>query len=118
MSDDDDAGDYWSVEEEPEDEGNGGRNFMAALAEDEEEEQQPNKQPKLAHHQLAPPVTLAHNVALSRPAYVATDAVSDYNLGALMVLIYAHVTEGISTPVIFDGARQRLVTDNVTFDFS
>lgn len=95
-------------------------NFAHAFDDDEEDGEdgpQAAAEPLKRSRRMAP-MEPNHDVHLNRPEYVVTDAVSDYNLGSLMVLLYAHVTEGISTPVIFDGARQRLVTDSVTFDFS
>lgn len=48
-----------------------------------------------------------------RPGFEATENTSYYNLGALFVLLYAHVKEGVSVPALF-------TTDNVSnvkFDF-
>ena len=51
---------------------------------------------------------MQHNPQLFRPGYVVTDNVSYYNLVALMTLLHAHSTEGISIPVVFDKNDQSL----------
>lgn len=71
---------------------------------------------------VAPPPTPqvtsgAIDNTINRPSYIVTDAVSYYNQGALLVLLFAHVTEGISIPAIFDGAKQQMVTREVKFNF-
>lgn len=48
------------------------------------------------------------DIDVNRPEYVVTDSVAYYNQAALMTLLYAHVTEGISIPAIFDKDRQSM----------
>ena len=55
--------------------------------------------------------------SINRPSLTVIDSVSYYNLGALCVLIYGHVTEGIKTPSIFDKEKQTLVIKDPHFDF-
>jgi hypothetical protein len=57
------------------------------------------------------------DIDVNRPSLVVTDSVSYYNLGALCVLLYGHVTEGIKTPSIFDAENQTMVIKETIFDF-
>lgn len=55
------------------------------------------------------------NVDAIRPEHAVVDAVSYYNHLALLTLMYANVTQGISTPVIYDAKNQRMVTKEIQF---
>ena len=57
------------------------------------------------------------DASINRPSLTVIDSVSYYNLGALCVLLYGHVTEGIKTPSIFDKEKQTLVIKDPHFDF-
>lgn len=57
------------------------------------------------------------NVDTNRPSLTVTDSVSFYNLGALIVLLYGHVTEGIKVPSIFDKEKQSMVIKETEFNF-
>lgn len=48
------------------------------------------------------------DVTHQRPGYQIVDNVSYYNLGALVVLLYANVSEGISIPAVFDAEKQSM----------
>ena len=48
------------------------------------------------------------NVNAVRPEHAVVDSVSYYNHVGLWTLMYAHVTQGVSTPAIFDAKAQRM----------
>lgn len=48
------------------------------------------------------------DVTHQRPGYQIVDNVSYYNLGALVVLLYANASEGISIPAVFDAEKQSM----------
>lgn len=55
------------------------------------------------------------NVDAVRPEHAVVDAVSYYNHVSLLTLMYANVTQGISTPIIYDAKNQRMVTKEINF---
>ena len=48
------------------------------------------------------------DVTQQRPGYQVVDNTSYYNLGGLVVLLYAHASEGISIPAVFDAEKQSM----------
>ncbi len=48
------------------------------------------------------------NVDAVRPEQAVVDSVSLYNHLGMMTLLYGHVTQGISAPVIYDTKNQRM----------
>ncbi len=48
------------------------------------------------------------DVTVNRPAYDTTDSVAYFEIGAMYTLLYAHVTEGISVPCLFNAENQSL----------
>lgn len=67
---------------------------------------------------VLPPLSSQQNLELEiqnivRPGFEATENTSYYNLGALFVLLYAHVKEGVSVPALFTTDS----VSNVKFDF-
>jgi len=51
---------------------------------------------------------ITFDINVNRPTYMVADSVSYYNLGSLFVLLYAHVSEGISIPSVFDKSNQSM----------
>lgn len=48
------------------------------------------------------------DINTNRPAYETIDSVKYYEIGAMFTLIYAHVTEGIGVPCLFNNENQSL----------
>jgi hypothetical protein len=62
---------------------------------------QPSKQRQV-------PFESKNDLSQQRPGYQIVDNVSYYNLGFLVVLLFANASEGVSIPAVFDAEKQSM----------